>query len=88
MSHKLRNSVKVLVNVKSNDNERFLWCHIMHLNLSKTLRKSGKEMVNDLAYEGIKLSASKKDYSKIEEKTVLTLMYFVLKMISLILFIY
>ena len=52
------------------------------------LRKSGKEMVNDLAYEGIKLSASKKDYSKIEEKTVLTLMYFVLKMISLILFIY
>ena len=80
--------MKVLVDIKNNDNERFLWCHIMHLNLSKMLRKSGKEMVNDLAYEGIKFSASKKDYSKIEQKMVLTLMYFVMKMISLILFIY
>ena len=68
LSHKLRNSVKVLVNIKSNDNKIFLWCHIMHLNLPKTLRKSDKEMVNDRAYEGIKFSASKKIIGKLNKK--------------------
>ena len=29
---KLKNPMKGLVNIKNNDNKRFLWCHIRHLN--------------------------------------------------------
>ena len=32
----LKNSMKGLINIKSNDNKCFLWCHIRHLNLVKT----------------------------------------------------
>ena len=32
LPHKLRNSMKGLVNIKNNDNKCFLWCHIRHLN--------------------------------------------------------
>ena len=38
-------------------------------------------MVNDLDYEGIKFPVSKKDYSKIEQKIIFPLMYFVMKII-------
>ena len=30
--HKLRKSMKALINVTNNDNRCFLWCHIRHLN--------------------------------------------------------
>ena len=50
----------------------FFWCHIRHLNPLKIHPErtaiSNKIMVNDLNYEGIKFSVSKKDYSKIEQK--------------------
>ena len=29
---KLKNPLKGLINIKNNDNECFLWCHIRHLN--------------------------------------------------------
>ena len=37
----LKNSKKGLINIKDNDNECFLWCHIRHLNLvgKKILRE-------------------------------------------------
>ena len=57
--------MKGLINIKSNDNKCFLWCHIRHLNLVKTyperITKEDKNMTNDLDYEGIKFSFSKKD---------------------------
>ena len=69
---KLGNSVKALINIKSNDNKRFLWCHIKHLNPlkihSERITKAYKNMVNDHDYKGIKFSVSKKDFNKMEKK--------------------
>ena len=68
----LKKSVKGLINIKNNDNKCFLWCHIKHLNPSKThsarLTKTNSKMVNDLDYEGIEFPVSKKDFSKTEKK--------------------
>ena len=53
----LENSVKDLINIKSNDNRCFLWCHIRHFNRLKThpqrIKKADKEIINDLDYQGI-----------------------------------
>ena len=63
---KLRNSMKVLINIKNNDNKCFLWCHIRHLNSLKThperITKADKNMINNLDYEGIEFPVSRKDY--------------------------
>ena len=67
---KLNNPVKGLINTKNNDNKYFLWCHIRHLNLTKThperIAKEDREMINDLDYEGIEFPVSKTDCGKIE----------------------
>ena len=90
---KLRNLRKGLINIKNNDNKRFLWCHIKHLNPLKThperISKVDKNMVNDLDYEGIEFPVSIKDYCKIEKKKkILALVYFVMKIIWSILLLY
>ena len=68
----LKNTMKGLINIKSNDNKCFLWCHIRHLNLvtihPERITKEDKIMINDLDYEGIKFPVSKKDYCKIERQ--------------------
>ena len=70
--HKLKNSMKGLIDIKNNDNKCFLWCHIRHLNPLKRyperITKKDKNMVNDLDYGDIKFPVSKRDYSKIEQK--------------------
>ena len=57
LPRRLRNSMKVLINIKSNDNKCFLWYYITHLNPLKIhperITKPDKNMVNDLDYEGI-----------------------------------
>ena len=64
--------MKGLINIKNNDNKCFLWCHIRNLNLVKThperIIKEDKNMANDLNYEEIKFSVSKKDYCRIERQ--------------------
>ena len=35
-SHKLKHSMKDLINIKNNDNNSFLLCHIRHLNPLKS----------------------------------------------------
>ena len=64
--------MKGLINIKSSDNNCFLWCHIRHLNPLKRhperMTKADKTMVNDFDYEDIKFPVSKKDFSKIEQK--------------------
>ena len=69
---KLKNPMKFLINIKSNDNKCFLWCHISHLNLLKIhperITKVDKKVVNDLDYEGIKFPVSKKYYCRIERQ--------------------
>ena len=48
------------------------WCHIRHLNSLKThperTKKADKNMVNDLDYEGIEFTVSKRYYCKIKQK--------------------
>ena len=69
---KLKNPVKGLINMKNNDNNCFLWCHIRHLNPLKIhperITKVDKNMINDLDRESIKFLVSKKDISKIERQ--------------------
>ena len=65
--------MKDLINIKNKDNKWFFWCHVRHLNLLKIhperITKADKNTVNTLDYEGTKL-VSKKDFSKIEIKTI------------------
>ena len=57
------------MNIKNNDQKRFLWCHIKHLNALKIhperITKQDKELINTLDYERIELPVSKKDFNKI-----------------------
>ena len=82
LPHKLRHSVKGLVNIKYNGNKFFLWCHIRHLNPLKThperVKKADRNTVDGLDSEGTEFPLSKKDYCK---------MYIVMKIIWFILFI-
>ena len=64
--------MKGLIEIKSNDNKCFFWCHIRHLNPLKIhperITKVDKKMINDLDYEGIKFPVSKNDYCRIERQ--------------------
>ena len=72
LPHKLKTSMKGLINIKNSDNKYFLWCHIRHLNPLKIhperITKADKNMVNDLYYNGIEFLVSQKDFGKIEQK--------------------
>ena len=72
--------MKGLNNIESKENKCFLWYHIRHLSPLKThperITKTDKKMVNHLDYE------SKK------QKIIFALMYFVMKIIWFIMFIY
>ena len=54
--------MKGLINIKSNYNKCFLWCHIRNLNLGKThpdrITKEDKNMIDDLDYEGTKFQSN------------------------------
>ena len=69
---RLRISMKGLINIKNNDNECFLWCHIRHLNPLKIhperVIKADKNIVNGLDYEGIDFPVSGNGFGKIEKK--------------------
>ena len=72
LPHELKNPKKGLTNIKNNDNECFLWCHVRHLNLIKKhlerIKKEDKRLANNLNYEGIEFPFSRKDYCKIEKQ--------------------
>ena len=77
LPNELKNSKNGLINIKSNDNKCFLWCHIRHLNLiSKNpnrITKENKKLVTSLNYEGNEFPVSRKDYCKLKNKTILLL---------------
>ena len=62
-----------MINIKNNDNKRFLWCHIRYLSLveknAQRITKKDQEMINKLDYEGIKCQILKKDYCEIERQS-------------------
>ena len=80
----MRNPNKVLINIKNNDQKCFLWHYIRHINPvkihPKRTKQKDKEFVNDLNYEGIKLSMSEMILIKLKLKTTFTWMFFVMKM--------
>ena len=53
----LRSSKKRLINIKNNDQRRFLWCHVKHINPEKInperITQNNKKLANDLDYGGI-----------------------------------
>ena len=83
LPNKLRNPMKNLINIKNNDYKCFLWCHTRHLNPlkrhTKRITKADKKSLIILI---------KKIIARVKRKIVLALMYFVMKVILLILFIY
>ena len=85
---KVRNSVKCWINVKNNENKCVLSCHIKYLHPSKThpeiLTKGHIKLVNDLDYSDIEFPVSK----KLNRKIIFALMYFFMKMIWFIFFIF
>ena len=66
LSHRLRNSMEGLINVKTNDNKFFLWRHIKFLNPlnrhPEKITKAVKNIGNDLHYENSKFPVSKKRF--------------------------
>ena len=85
LPHKIKQSIKGLINIKNSDNKCFHWCHIRHLNPLKIhperITKADKNMINDLDYVSIKFPISNKDYCKTERKKIFALIYFIMKMI-------
>ena len=68
----LRSSKKWLINIKSNDQKYFLWCHVRHINPVKIhperITKKYQELVNYLDYDGVEFPVREKYFSKIEKK--------------------
>ena len=52
----LKNSKKGLISIKNNDQKRFLWCHVRHINLVKIhperTTREDKKLVNNLNNDG------------------------------------
>ena len=69
LSDELNYSKKGLINIKNNDNKRFLWCHVRHSNLDcakpNRITKKNKEILKDLNHSDVDFLVSKKDYDKI-----------------------
>ena len=92
LPNKLKNSMKGLVNIKNNDNKCFLWWHIRYLHPLKThperITRADTKIVSDLLYMGIKFPVSKKILVELNRKITFALMYFVMKIVQLILSMY
>ena len=63
---------RVLINIKNNVSNCFLWCHVKHLNPLKThperIAKGDRQMVSGSDFDNIKFPVSKNDYGKTEQK--------------------
>lgn len=59
-----------LININNKDDKCFLWCHVRHLNPQETnpqrIKRTDKELVEQLNYEGIEFPVKAKHYNKIE----------------------
>ena len=57
LPNELKNSREGLINIKSNDNKCFLWCHVRHINLinknSEKINKKDKILANSLNCDNI-----------------------------------
>ena len=80
LPQELRNSAKGLINIKNEDNECFRWCHIRHLNPQdknpQRIKKSDKQYVDNLNYNGIEFPVTTKQYNKIEKQNEININVF------------
>ena len=62
----LKHPRKGLINIKSNDQKCFLWCHVRHINPVKDhpgrITRVDKEIANNLNYDGIEFPVQEKDF--------------------------
>ena len=74
---------KGLINIKSNDQKCFLWCHVRHINPVKIhperITLEDKKLVNSLNYDGVGFPVWENDFSKIEKRIALSLICFIIK---------
>ena len=72
LPQELRNSAKVLINMKNKDNECFRWCHIRHLNPQdkdpQRIKKTDKQYIEKLDYSNIEFPVTVKQINKIEKQ--------------------
>ena len=68
----LNHPKKGLINIRNNDDKRFLWCHVRHLNLVDNhctrVSREDKRIADTLDYSDVTFPVSSKDYDKIENK--------------------
>ena len=66
----LRSPRKGLINIKTNDQKCFLWCHVRHINPVEEhpgrMKKIDRSLPSNLNYEGIEFPVQEKDFNKIE----------------------
>ena len=70
MPIELKHPRKGLINIKSNDQKCFLWCHVRHINSLKEhperIIKIDREIAYNLNYDRIEFPVEEKDFEKIE----------------------
>ena len=75
-----QHSRKGLVNIENEDNECFRWCHIRYLNPQEDhphrIRKSDRELSEQLNYQGVEFPVATKHYGKIEEQNSISINIF------------
>ena len=68
-----RSLKKGLINIKNNDQKRFLWCHVRHINFVKIyperIRQNDEKLADDLNYGEVGFPLWEKDFGKIEIKS-------------------
>ena len=66
----LKHPKKGLINIKDNDQKRFLWCHVRHINPlnehPERITRIDKEIASNRNYDEIKFPVEEKDFEKIE----------------------
>ena len=66
----LKHPRKELINIKNNDQQCFLCCHVRHINLVKDhpgrIKNVDRDFANNLNYDEIEFPVEEKDFSKIE----------------------
>ena len=68
----LKNPQKGVINIKSEDKNFFLQCHVRHINPSKEhperIKTTEKKITDKLDYDGSEFPVKEKDFNKIEVK--------------------
>ena len=68
----LKSPKKGLISIKNNDQKRFLWCRVKHINPVKIhpgrITQNDKNLANDLDHDRVAFPVWEKDFSKIGTK--------------------